>query len=148
MGRRQHGGTEQVTGGGLAPGGTDGSAAFQVGKCVDLAVEHQEEGKVIGLLSLILQRHRQAEIGYALAAGYRGQGYATEAARGLVDYAFTTLGLHRLSANTNSENVASQRLLERLGMSLEGRLRQAVQREGRWLDKLLYGILLHEWLRE
>jgi RimJ/RimL family protein N-acetyltransferase len=90
---------------------------FQVGKCFDLAIEYRADGKVIGLLTLVRRPHQQGEIGYALAIRYRGQGYATEAARGLAAYAFDTLGLHRLSANTNSENRPSQRVLLRMGMT-------------------------------
>jgi ribosomal-protein-alanine N-acetyltransferase len=118
---------------------------FQQGKCFDLAIERQVDGKVIGLLSIVCQRHRQGEIGYALGIAHRGQGYATEAAGALAAYGFDTLQLHRIFATTNSDNNASWRVMERLGMRREGCLREAAWRDERWWDKFIYAILAHEW---
>ncbi len=55
------------------------------------------------------------------------------------------LNLHRIEARTNSGNTASWRLMERLGMVQEARLRDAVIRDGKWLDSLIYGTLAREW---
>jgi RimJ/RimL family protein N-acetyltransferase len=118
---------------------------FEKDKCFDLAIELKEEGKVIGLLSFVYREHRQGEIGYALGADYRGQGLATEAAGALVSYAFGTLGLHRVQADTSSANPRSWRLMERLGMRREGRLREVEFSDGAWTDKLIYGLLADEW---
>lgn len=59
---------------------------FEQDKCFDLALERQDDGKVVGLLSLIRRDHRKAEIGWSLGISYRGQGYVTEGARALVTY--------------------------------------------------------------
>jgi RimJ/RimL family protein N-acetyltransferase len=118
---------------------------FEKDKVFELAVERKEDGKVIGLLGLICQDHRQGEIGWALGVEYRGQGYATEAARALMDYGFNSLGLHRIHADTSSDNLASWRIMERLGMRQEALLRGSVYEEGKWVDRYIYGMLADEW---
>jgi len=118
---------------------------FEKGKVFELAIERKEDGKVIGLLGLIRQDHGQGEMGWVLGVEYRGQGYATEAARALMDYGFNTLGLHRIHADTSTDNVASWRMMERLGMRREGLLRGAIFEEGKWVDRYVYGMLADEW---
>ena len=118
---------------------------FEQDKVFELAIARKEDGLVIGLVGLIRRDHRQGEMGWALAAEYRGQGYATEAARALMAYGFSALGLHRIHADTNSDNLASRRIMERLGMRQEAQLRDAVYEQGRWLDRCIYGILAGEW---
>jgi RimJ/RimL family protein N-acetyltransferase len=118
---------------------------FEKDKCFDLAIERKEDCKVIGLLSLICKNHMQGQIGWSLGIKNRGLGYATEAARALIEYGFNILGLHRIYADTTSENSASWRVMERLGMRKEACLREAEFRGGKWLDYLKYGILASEW---
>jgi ribosomal-protein-alanine N-acetyltransferase len=118
---------------------------FEQGKCFDLAIERISDSKVLGLVTLVRGDHSGAEIGYALGVEHRGQGYATEAAKGLLAYGFRELRLHRVKAATTSANIASRRVLERLGMREEGQLREATFSDGEWLDDLYYGILAHEW---
>jgi RimJ/RimL family protein N-acetyltransferase len=118
---------------------------FEKDQVFELAVERQEDCRVMGLLGLIRRDHRQGEIGWTLAAEYRGQGYATEAARALIDYGFHSLGLHRVHADTNGDNRASRRVMERLGMRREAQLRDAVYEDGKWVDRVIYGMLAEEW---
>lgn len=120
-------------------------APFEEDQCFDLALERKEDGKVIGLVTLVRRKHRKGEIGWALGVDHRGQGYATEAASALMTYGFKVLDLHRIEARTNSGNAASWSLMERLGMVQEARLRDAVSRDGKWLDSLIYGTLAREW---
>ncbi len=89
----------------------------------------------------------EADIGYEIAPRLWGQGYATEAARAMVDFGFRTLGLHRLSSWCIAENTASARVLEKAGFKLEGRLRENECFKGRRWDTLLYGLLKEEWER-
>ena len=118
---------------------------FERGQCFDLAVERRADGKVIGLLSLERKEHEQGAIGYALGIAYRGHGYATEAVRGLMGYGFRWLGLHRIYADTHSDNPGSWKVMERLGMKREGCFREAVFRDGKWVNVVTYGILATEW---
>jgi RimJ/RimL family protein N-acetyltransferase len=118
---------------------------FEKDKVFELAVERKEDGKVIGLLGMICQDHRQGEMGWGLGVEHRGQGYATEAARALMDYGFNSLGLHRIHADTSTDNLASWRVMERLGMRREALLRGSVYEEGKWSDRYVYGMLADEW---
>ena len=121
--------------------------AFEKEEVFELAVERKEDGRVIGLVGMIRRDHRQAEVGWGLGVEYRCQGYATEAARALMDYGFSSLGLHRIYADTDSDNIASWKVMERLGMRQEGLLRGAVYKEGKWVDRCIYGVLADEWSR-
>jgi len=87
----------------------------------------------------------EADIGFELAPSDWGQGYATEAASSMVDFGFRQLGLHRISSWCVAENIASARVLERVGLRLEGRLQENEYLRGRWWDTLLYGLLESEW---
>ena len=118
---------------------------FEQDKCFELAIERKTDGRVIGLLSLVRREHQKAEIGWALGTEYRGQGFATEAASALVDYAFDSLGLHRIQAGTELSNSASWGVMERLGMVPEAHLRETTFTDGEWQDSLIYGLLASEW---
>ena len=118
---------------------------FEKNKVFEIAIERKEDGKVIGLLGLICQDHEQGEMGWVLGVEYRGQGYATEAARALMHYGFNSLGLHRIHADTSTDNVAACKVMERLGMRREGLLRGAVYEEGKWVDRYVYGLTADEW---
>ena len=87
----------------------------------------------------------EADIGYELAPDCWGQGYATEAARAMVNFGFNQLGLHRISSWCIADNTASARVLERLGFQQEGRLRQNEFFKSRRWDTLLYALLRQEW---
>ncbi len=118
---------------------------FEKDKVFELAVERKEDGKVIGLLGMIRRDPEQGEIGWGLGVEYRSQGYATEAARALMEYGFHSLGLHRIYADTSTDNLPSWRIMERLGMRREALLRGAIYKEGVWLDQYIYGMLADEW---
>ena len=87
----------------------------------------------------------EADIGYEFDSRYWGRGYATEVARAMLAFGFGQLGLHRIWAHCIMENVASARVLEKIGMQLEGRLRENEWMKGRWWDTLVYAILDYEW---
>lgn len=97
--------------------------------------------------SLKIHLHLDAtgEIGYCLSPEYWGEGSATEAIRTLVTFGFTTLDLHRMYAEVDLDNHASQRVCQRLCFRNEGCLRTYKQIHGEWRDTLIYAILAHEW---
>jgi RimJ/RimL family protein N-acetyltransferase len=88
--------------------------------------------------------HRQVEIGYVFHPDASGHGYATEAARRLVDFAFDELGAHRVFARTDPRNTASAAVLRRLGMREEGHLRESEIIKGEWADELTFALLARE----
>ena len=87
----------------------------------------------------------QAELGYTFAPKYQGQGLATEAARCLLDHAFTQRGLHRVYATTDPRNDASIKLMKRLGMRQEAHFRENLWFKGAWADDVVFAILAREW---
>ncbi|MEO6060750.1 MAG: GNAT family protein [Thermoflexales bacterium] len=88
---------------------------------------------------------RQAEIGYTLAAEFQGYGYATEAVRGVLVYAFERIGLHRVAAGADPRNLSSLRLLERLGFRREGYSPESYWDGETWTDDVRYAMLAREW---
>jgi len=75
----------------------------------------------------------------------QGRGYAAEAGRAVLELGFETFGLHRVYGSCDARNAASARLMERLGMRLEGTLRETEYVKGAWCDELIYAILADEW---
>ena len=63
----------------------------------------------------------------------------------IVDFGFRALGLHRITAATGPDNAASRAVLERLGFTYEGHMRDHVFTNGDWRDSVLYAVLEHEW---
>jgi RimJ/RimL family protein N-acetyltransferase len=113
------------------------------------AIVRRTDLQLIGQAGLQLTDREpgEAELMYALNRRYWGLGYATEAARALLDFGFAELKLHRIWAKCVAENLASTRVLEKLEMRQEGRLREKRRLHGRWWDELWYGMLEHEWPR-
>lgn len=112
-----------------------------------LAVTIAATDELVGLVDLRITsvRHRSAELGFGLGKEARGHGYATQAARLLMEFGFSALGLHRIHAGHHPDNAASSRVLERLGMTREGHLRENLLDHGRWRDSVVYSVLEHEW---
>ena len=115
-----------------------------------LAVTQKSNHQLIGTCGIRMESAgaHEGDIGYELSPKHWGQGYATEAARAIVRFGFTELRLHRIWSWCIADNVRSARVLEKLGMQLEGRLRDKEYFKGRWWDTLLYAILDHEWRQQ
>jgi ribosomal-protein-alanine N-acetyltransferase len=113
-----------------------------------LAICFRETGALIGNCGLRRKPDNEWEgdVGFELAPLHWGDGLATEAARAMVGFGFGELGLHRISATCLADNLGSRRVLEKVGLQLEGRLREHEHFKDRWWDTLLYGLLVHEWV--
>ncbi len=85
------------------------------------------------------------EIGFTLIPSERGKGYGNEAVQILIDYLFLSRELVRIQAFTDLRNVASQKLLDKVGFKKEGVVRKSMFIRGEWRDLLLYSILREEW---
>ncbi len=111
------------------------------------AVALPETGQLIGNCGVRKESPEAcvADIGYKIDPAYWGYGYATEAATAVIAFGFSQLKLHRIWANAIAENSTSQRVLEKLGMKYEGKLRENQWLKNRWCDTLLYGLLEPEW---
>ena len=113
------------------------------------AVVRKSDERLLGSAGLYLPGvdAHQAMLGYAYGREAWGRGFATEAALEMVTLGFDVLGLRRIWAACDPDNRASARVLEKIGMRLEGRLREDQNIRGRLRDSLVYGLLEPEWTR-
>ena len=123
------------------------STTLKPGSGASLAITLVTTGELVG--DVILMGHgedeRTAEVGYVVNPAYAGQGYATEAARAVVDAAFTHLGLHRVVARIDQRNPASGAVLRRLGMRQEAVLVENEWFKGEWTTEVDFAVLAREW---
>ena len=109
-------------------------------------IVHKASNKVVGvcfLHSLDLQ-HRRTEVAFYLSRKYWGQGYATETAREVILFCFKNWELNRIGATCRIENIASARVLEKVGMTFEGILRKYTYFDNGFHDLKVYSILRDE----
>lgn len=106
-----------------------------------------ETNTVIGTCTLAAldSKNRRAELGFALGRAHWGCGYAGESLRTLLSFAFSTMRLHRLTADTDPRNEASIRTLERHGFRREGFFREHHLAQGERQDSIMFGLLQSEW---
>jgi ribosomal-protein-alanine N-acetyltransferase len=113
----------------------------------ELGVEVLDGSELIGMVRLGIdsERHRSANIGYGISPNRWGNGYATEAAQLIVGFGFEALGLHRIWATHHPDNLASRKVLEKVGLREEGRRRDERFVGGLWYDSVVCSILEDEW---
>jgi len=118
-------------------------ASFEQGKGVVFAMERQEDGRLVGCVSLECDTQNcRAELGYWVGVPYWNHGYATEAARMVIGFGFAHFTLNRIQGRHFASNPASGRVMEKAGLLYEGRLRNHIYKKGRGFeDVLFYGIL-------
>lgn len=106
-----------------------------------------EEDQVVGVISfnLIDWQNKTAYIGYWLGEMHQGKGLMTEAARTLVDRAFSTLAMHKVDIRAAEGNDKSQAIPKRLGFTAEGTLREVENVNGTYHNHVVYGMLQYEW---
>lgn len=124
---------------------------FEKGAWVNFAVTDLARGLLIGSVGLDINPDRSeeaAEIMYWIGKPYWGKGYATEAARVVVEYGFKRLYLRRIYARYLSRNLASGRVLEKIGMTREGCLPRHIKKSGTYEDVEVMGILRDEFMKK
>ncbi len=122
-------------------------ASLMDGSALRLFLQPSEGGPIVGAVTLFafVEGSFRAELGYILSRQAWGRGLMQEALGALLRYGFSELGLRRIEADIDPRNVRSARVLERLGFTCEGHLRE------RWVvgdevsDTALYGLLAREW---
>ena len=113
---------------------------------ITLAITRQSDSALLGAISLMsISKRHQAELGYWIGKPYWGQGICTEAAQAVLAYAFNELALIRVYARHLARNPASGRVMQKLNMQYEGRLRQHSKKWEHYEDCVLYGLLKNEW---
>jgi RimJ/RimL family protein N-acetyltransferase len=123
------------------------AAPMRAGDYLRLGLELRETGELVGTCTLLafVPQCRRAELGYALRATRWGCGYMHEALLALLAFAFGALDLNRLEADVDPRNLASVKVLERLGFRNEGHLRERWIVAGEISDSGLYGLLRRDW---
>ena len=116
--------------------------------CIDkkgaVAAVEEETNKVIGYILFHKFEEDMYEMGWIFNREFWGQGYAFEACKAMIDYAFDSMNVHKIFAETIDE-IKSVHLMKKLGMKLEGIQRSHVKDTlGNWADLYLYGILAED----
>jgi [ribosomal protein S5]-alanine N-acetyltransferase len=124
-------------------------ASNRQGTILKWGVALKPSDRLIGTITLFHmdQSNGRAEIGYAQARAYWGNGYINEALQALLKYSFEELKLRRLEADVDPRNIPSIKTLERLGFQKEGFLRERWDVNGEIQDALFYGLLKRHWIR-
>jgi RimJ/RimL family protein N-acetyltransferase len=118
------------------------------GSTLTLAVIHKETSRVIGEVSLTWhsQEHQQGEIGFVFNPAFQGHGYAAEATGVIFSLGFEELKLHRIYGRCDARNIASYKLMERLGMRREAHFIHNEIFKGEWGDEFVYALLQDDWI--
>lgn len=129
---------------------TKEDAEFFIGMCLradparEFLLAIEAEGKAVGSIGLTIGsdiQRKSAELGYWVAQPYWGRGVATEAVRQICRLGFEHYGLARIWAQCFDTNTASQKVLEKNGFCLEGRLRRSIYKKDQFHDALLYALI-------
>ncbi len=123
---------------------------YKKGEFYDWAVILADEEKMIGTCGFTRFHlpNNSAEIGYVINPEYRDKGIAAEAATAVLEYGFTTLGLNRIEARYMTGNLASRRVMEKLGMTFEGMSRSSLFVKGAYRDVGTCAILKDEFVKK
>ena len=110
----------------------------------------EADGVPVGIIGLLEIDRKNSKAEYYVTIGetsYKGKGVAKAASRLILEYGFETIGLNRIYLFTEIENVAAQKLFERLGFVREGVMRQDIVSRGKYVDRIVYGFLKEDWDR-
>ncbi|MGM0899528.1 MAG: GNAT family N-acetyltransferase [Bacillota bacterium] len=120
---------------------------YQINKKLLWGIQLRETQKFIGTIEFVSfePTHNKAEIAYILSDDYWGNGIMSEAANEVIKFGFQTLNLTRIQARTFKENIGSQKVLEKVGMTFEGTLRKSMFLKGKYQDINIYSILKEEY---
>lgn len=110
----------------------------------EFAICLQHEGTLIGGIGIHVHQ-TNAEIGYVLNPDHQGKGYVTEAAQAILTYGFEILDVHRIYATCRPANIASEKVMQKIGMTREGMMREHWYYKGEFHDSYLYSILAKEY---
>lgn len=126
------------------------SIATQINKpdsWFQFVIIEKETDAIIGDFGIhfIGEMGKQTEIGCTLDKNHHGKGYATEAAKGIINYLFKDLKKHRIVTSIDPDNADSIRLVERLGFTKEAHFRESLFIDGKWVDDIVYALLESDW---
>ena len=113
---------------------------FSEGKSMSCAIEYQ--GKIVGVVGFrkISRELKKGEIGYWISSDHQGNGIVTKSCKRLIQYAFNEMGIENVEILIASGNTVSRKICERLGLKLEGVVKNAENLHGILVDHVVYGI--------
>ena len=105
-----------------------------------MAITLKRTGEIVGTIGIgITKQHSRAELGYWIGHEYWGNGYCTEAAKAIIEYAFNVVKLHKITSRFMEVNPASGRVMEKAGMTREGKLIDEVTKDNVYHSLIVYG---------
>lgn len=121
--------------------------AFQNSDNIDLGIELKSENKLIGAISVRNWNNINscADVGYIVARKHWGKGIAAEALKAVIKFGFEDLHVNRIEAHCDENNLASFRVMEKVGMKYEGTHRQKIFIKGKFISIRFYSILKSEY---
>ncbi|KLU65770.1 putative ribosomal N-acetyltransferase YdaF [Desulfosporosinus acididurans] len=108
----------------------------------------KETNRNIGQIAFYLMdsKNQRADVEYCIGQSFWGNGYASEALKALIEYAFRNVGINRVQAFHRSKNILSGKVLQKSGMKYEGTLRQYLIHKDEFDDCIMYAIIRDDWL--
>lgn len=121
---------------------------FNKQQAIRWGITIKEDDAVIGSCGYkkFVKRHRRAEIGYEIFANYRRQGLMSEALNAVIQFGFEAMDFNQIEATVDPDNLPSILLLNKLGFSEEGILREYEFQKGKFTDLKLFSLLLRDFL--
>lgn len=112
------------------------------------AIELKETNEAIGSISIVKleDKNKSCEIGYCIGSKYWNQGITTEAFQNVIDYLFREVGINRICAKHDIENIASGQVMKKCKMTYEGTLREVKFSNNRFCSLSVYSLLKNEWM--
>lgn len=120
---------------------------YQTGRVSPWGIQFKADGKFIGTIGFSNWQiaHDRAEIYYSIARAYWGQGLVTEAVRTVIDFGFTRMKLNRIEAYGAPENVATYKIMRKMGMQYEGLMREDIWKGDHFEDSQVWAVLRRDW---
>jgi len=111
------------------------------------AIQTTRDKKLVGLIAIRQKgiKHKRAEVWFKIHPDYWGKGIASEALESILEYGFNKLKLHRIESGCAVENIGSIKVLEKVGMTREGRKRKVLPLKSGWSDNFMYAILKEDF---
>ena len=121
----------------------------ETGDAISLAMVEKTSARVIGQtnMSITSRADGGGEFGYVVSRAYAGRGFPAEASSMMLDHAFRTVGLHRMTARIDTRNLASAAVAVKLGMRREAEFREDEWFKGEWSSTWIFAMLASEWMR-
>ncbi len=119
---------------------------YETGNAYRFAIREIEVGKLIGIIAIHMNKdHQKGELGYWLGKNFWGKGYLTESVKEILKFGFQELQLNKIFATHFLHNPASEKVMQKAGMKLEGLQKQEYFHQGKFLDVNRYAILKEDF---